>query len=68
VGKPLLEGVWGPRRRPRARTQVSRSLAARECLSLALVLEDSRDNCCVQCDQVNDLLNLVAELKEEVER
>jgi len=29
---------------------------------------DSRDNCCVQCEQVNDLLSLVAELKEEVER
>jgi len=40
----------------------------RECLSLALVPEDNRDNCCVQCDQVNDLLSLVAELKEEVER
>jgi len=40
----------------------------RECLSLALVPEDSRDNCCVRCEQVNDLLGLVAELKEEVER
>jgi len=40
----------------------------RECLSLALVPEDSRDNGCVQCDQVNDLLSLVAELKDEVER
>ena len=40
----------------------------RECLSLALVPEDSRDSSCVQCDQVNDLLSLVAELKEEAER
>jgi len=40
----------------------------RECLSLALVPEDSRDNGCVRCEQVNDLLSLVAELKEEVER
>jgi len=40
----------------------------RECLSLALVLADSRDNSCVRCEQVNDLLSLVAELKEEVER
>jgi len=40
----------------------------RECLSLALTPEDSRDNSCVQCDQVNDLLSLVSELKEEVER
>jgi len=30
--------------------------------------EDSRDNSCVQCEQVNDLLSLVAELKEELER
>jgi len=40
----------------------------RECLSLALVLEDSRDNSSVRCDQVNGLLSLVAELKKEVER
>jgi len=40
----------------------------RECLSLALVPEGSRDNGCVRCDQINDLLSLVAELKEEVER
>jgi len=40
----------------------------RERLSLALISEDSRDNGCVRCNQVNDLLSLVAELKEEVER
>jgi len=40
----------------------------RECLSLVLGLEHSRDNSCVRCHQVNDLLSLVAELKEEVER
>jgi len=39
----------------------------RECLNLALVPEDSRDNTYVWCDQVNDLLSLVVELKEEVE-
>jgi len=39
----------------------------RKCLSLSLVLEGSRDNSCVQCDQENDLLSLVTELKEEVE-
>ena len=39
-----------------------------QCLSLALVPEDSRDNGCVWCNQVKDLLSLVAELKEEVER
>jgi len=31
----------------------------RECLTLALVPEDSRDNGCVRCEQVNDLLSLV---------
>jgi len=52
---------------PRKDTGVQVS-GCRECLSLALVPEDSRDNCCVRCDQVNDILSLVAELKEEVER
>jgi len=33
-----------------------------------LVPEDSRDNCCVWCHEVNDLLSLMTELKEEVER
>ncbi|KFP05974.1 hypothetical protein N300_12226, partial [Calypte anna] len=36
-----------------------------ECLSLELTSEDS---VCVRCEQVNDLLYMVAELKEEVER
>ena len=52
---------------PHKHTAVQAS-GCRECLSLALLLEDSRDNSCVQCDKVNDLLSLVAELKEEVER
>ncbi|KAJ7407883.1 hypothetical protein WISP_124046 [Willisornis vidua] len=39
-----------------------------ECLSLALVPENGMGGTCVQCEQVNDLLCLVAELKEEVER
>lgn len=33
-----------------------------------IISDDSRDNTYVLCDQVDDLLNLVAELKEEVER
>lgn len=37
----------------------------RECLSLALVLESSRDDTCVWHDWVDDVLRLVAELKEE---
>lgn len=38
------------------------------CLSLALIWMDSRDDTCVQCDQVDDLLSLVAKLKEEGEK
>lgn len=40
----------------------------RECQSLALELDDSRDNSCVKCNQADDLLIMVAELREEVER
>ena len=40
----------------------------KECRSLALAMEGSGDNTYVRCEQVNDLLILVAELKEEVER
>lgn len=39
-----------------------------ECQSLALAVQWDEDNTCVRCDQVNDLLSLVADLKEEVER
>ena len=47
------------------RSHLLQASGCRECLSLALVLEDSRYNICVRCDQVNDLLSLVAEMKEE---
>ena len=40
----------------------------RECLSLSILPEGSSDNTCVRCDQLDDLLSLVVELKEEVER
>ena len=40
----------------------------RECLSLLLPGEGSRDSTCVRCEQVDELLSLVVELKEEVER
>ena len=40
-----------------------------ECLALSLLQEGSRDTTCVWwCEQVDDLLSLVVELKEEVER
>ncbi|PKU39574.1 rna-directed dna polymerase from mobile element jockey- hypothetical protein [Limosa lapponica baueri] len=40
----------------------------RECQSLSLVKGVSYENCCVCCEQVNNLLSLVAELREEVKR
>ena len=43
-------------------------LVSRGCLSLSVLSEGSSDNTCVCCDQLDDLLSLVAELKEEVER
>ncbi|KFV62115.1 hypothetical protein N307_03715, partial [Dryobates pubescens] len=42
--------------------------ACRECFSLALGIEGEGENTCVRCDQVNFLLSLVAELKDEVSR
>ena len=39
-----------------------------ECLALSLLQEGSQDTSCVQCEQVDDLLSLVGELKGEVER
>ncbi|KAK4817905.1 hypothetical protein QYF61_002388 [Mycteria americana] len=48
-----------------AATQVS---GCRECLGLSLFMHGSRADSCVRCDQVDDLLCMVAELREEVER
>ncbi|GAB0208322.1 hypothetical protein GRJ2_003297900 [Grus japonensis] len=48
-----------------AATQLS---GCRECQSLSLGMDGSSENSCVRCDQVDDLLSLVAELREEVER
>ena len=39
-----------------------------ECLALSLLQEGSRDTTCVRCEQVEDLLSLVVELKEELKR
>ena len=39
-----------------------------ECLSLLLPLKGGRDSTCMRCEQVVDLLSVVVELKEEVER
>ncbi|KAK4806226.1 hypothetical protein QYF61_013370 [Mycteria americana] len=48
-----------------AATQVS---GCRECLGISLFTHGSRADSCVRCDQVDDLLCMVAELREEVER
>jgi len=42
--------------------------SCKDCLSLLLPGEGGRDSTCVRCEQVNELLSLVMELKEEVER
>ncbi|KAK4810652.1 hypothetical protein QYF61_007389 [Mycteria americana] len=48
-----------------AATQVS---GCRECQGLSLFMDGSSEDSCVRCDQVDDLLCMVAELQEEVER
>lgn len=40
----------------------------RECLSLLLPREDGKEATCVRCEQVDELLSLVVELREEAER
>jgi len=40
----------------------------REFLSLLLPVKGGRDSTSVRCEQADDLLSMVAELKEEVER
>lgn len=39
-----------------------------ECQSLSPLTDGSSENSCVRCDQVDDLLSLMVELQEEVER
>lgn len=39
-----------------------------ECLSFLLMLEGSGDNICLRCEQVDNLLSLMAKLKEELKR
>ena len=40
----------------------------KECLSLLLPGEGGRDSTCVRCEQVDELLSLVVEHKEQVQR
>ena len=42
--------------------------SCRKWLSLLLLGEGSRDSTCVRCKQVGELLSMVTELKEEVDR
>ncbi|PKU48256.1 rna-directed dna polymerase from mobile element jockey-like [Limosa lapponica baueri] len=46
-------------------TQVS---GCRECFNLSWLMDGRRDDSYVRCDQVDYLLSLVAELKEQIER
>ncbi|RMC22459.1 hypothetical protein DUI87_00773 [Hirundo rustica rustica] len=39
-----------------------------ECLSLSVASRGAVEKACLRCEQVSDLLSLVAELREEVER
>lgn len=39
-----------------------------EYLNLSLLVKGGRDATCLKCDQGNDLLSMVVELEEEVER
>lgn len=48
--------------------KICRHPGSRECQSLSLVSDGRRDRSCVGCNQVDDLLCLVAKLKEGVER
>ena len=57
---PQTEGV--PRN---VAVQVS---GCRECQSLLLPREDGKDATSVRCEHVDELLSLVVELREEVER
>lgn len=38
----------------------------RKYLSMILLLKVGRDSTCMRCEQVDDLLSTVAELKEEI--
>jgi len=42
--------------------------SCRECLSLLLPVKDNRDSTYMRSEKADDLLRMVAELKEELER
>ena len=62
-----------PRRLATQKEGLPRNMAVqvsgcRECLSLLLPREDGKDATCMRCEQVDKLLSLVVELREDVER
>jgi len=61
--KPLVTQTDGLSRN--VAVQVS---GCRECLSLLLPGEGSRDSTCVRCEQVDELLSLVVEHKKQGQR
>jgi len=67
-GKAITSSSLGTQTEAPCKDTAVQVFGCRECLSLALLPEDSRDSSCVGCNQVNDLLSLVTELKEEVKR
>ncbi|KAJ7394967.1 hypothetical protein BTVI_159220 [Pitangus sulphuratus] len=58
----------GPPKKDTKKDAIVQVSGCAECLSLALVPDNSVSGVCVRCEQVNDLLCLVAGLKEEVVR
>jgi len=51
-----------------SRNVAVQGFSCRECLNLLLPGEGGRSSTCVRCEQVDELLSMVVELKEEVER
>lgn len=75
LNRTLLSGhTWEQPRSPRGHEQLlkhvcpCRGSGCRKCLVLSLLQEGSRGTASVRWEQVDDLLSLVVELKEEVER
>ena len=67
-GMLLPRKMWGLRLGSRNNMLSVQVSGCSECQSLAFAVLGEGGNTCVRCDQVNDLLNLVVDLKEEVER
>lgn len=53
---------------PRQHASNTQVCGCSECQSLAFAVQSDGDSACIRCDQLNDLLSLVADPKEEGER